>query len=49
MRVLLDYSERPVRLTEERLKHILAHPEMAEMALAVEATVKQGDLLWPGP
>ncbi|MCK4624753.1 MAG: hypothetical protein KAV00_05535 [Phycisphaerae bacterium] len=41
MKILPDYSERAVRLTEERLKHILAHPEMAEMGLAVEATLRE--------
>jgi hypothetical protein len=31
MPILLDYQNRKVRLTEERLAHILIHPEMVGM------------------
>lgn len=40
MRVLQDYQGRPVRLTEERLAHILEHPEMAQLEAAVIETVE---------
>ncbi|MGH7814613.1 MAG: hypothetical protein ACREQI_11515 [Candidatus Binataceae bacterium] len=39
MKIIYDYQGRPVRLTEERLVHILDHPEMAGMASAIEETV----------
>ena len=38
---LLDYQNRQVRLTHERLTHILQHPEMAEMQSAIQATLRQ--------
>ena len=31
MPILLDYQNREVRLTEERMAHILVHPEMVGM------------------
>jgi hypothetical protein len=31
MTTLLDHGERTIRLTPERLGHILLHPEMAEV------------------
>jgi hypothetical protein len=40
MKVLQDYQGRPVRLTEERLAHILEHPEMAHLEAAVIETVE---------
>ncbi len=41
MKVLKDYFGRSVRLTAERLRHILEHPEMADMESAVEATLRE--------
>jgi hypothetical protein len=41
MRVIYDYQGMPVRLSEERLGHILDHPEMVELERAVEATLAQ--------
>jgi hypothetical protein len=41
MRIILDYAGRQVRLTEERLRHILEHPEMAGMQSHLEETVLQ--------
>ncbi len=39
--VLRDWQGRAVRLTAERLNHILEHPEMAGMEKAIEATLAQ--------
>lgn len=40
MRVLRDYEGRAVRLTDERLAHILEHPEMQGMESRIEQTVR---------
>jgi hypothetical protein len=39
MKLLKDYQGRDVRLTDERLSHILEHPEMANLAAALEETL----------
>lgn len=39
MKVVRDYQGTAVRLTEERLAHILEHPEMAGMEAAIERTL----------
>lgn len=39
MEILKDYLGRDIRLTHERLKHILEHPEMANMKTAVIETL----------
>jgi hypothetical protein len=39
MRILHDHEGLAIRLTDERLAHILAHPEMAEMGEAIEETL----------
>ena len=39
MKVLRDYQGLAIRLTDERLAHILAHPEMADLELAIEETL----------
>ena len=39
MKLLKDYSGRTIRLTSERLKHILEHPEMKVMIDAIEETL----------
>ena len=39
MLVLSDYEGRPVRLTDERWRHIEEHPEMARMQEAVAETL----------
>lgn len=41
MKVLRDYDGRTVRLTDERLAHILQHPEMADMESAIEETLEK--------
>jgi hypothetical protein len=39
MRILLDFRGLAIRLTEERMTHILSHPEMAGMEAAIETTL----------
>ena len=39
MKVLRDYEGRAVRLTHERLAHILEHPEMLAMEHRIEDTL----------
>jgi hypothetical protein len=41
MKTLKDYLGGDVRLTDERLQHILAHPEMAGLEAALEETLRQ--------
>jgi hypothetical protein len=40
MRILQDFQDRAVRLTDERLRHILEHPEMANLESAVAETLR---------
>ncbi len=37
--IIRDFEDRPIRLTNERLRHILGHPEMHEMTRAIYETV----------
>lgn len=39
MKLLSDYEGRIIRLTDERLEHILEHPEMKEMSRSIEETL----------
>jgi hypothetical protein len=39
LKTLQDYQQRPVRLTDERLAHILEHPEMKGMETAIGETL----------
>ena len=41
MKVLLDYRGLAIRLTDERLGHILEHPEMVGLEHAIEETLLQ--------
>jgi hypothetical protein len=41
MKLLKDYQGRNVRLTQERLRHILEHPEMADLESALEKTLRE--------
>jgi hypothetical protein len=43
--VLFDYQRREVRLTEERLAHILTHPEMVGMESQLADTLKNPQLV----
>ncbi|MBC8243350.1 MAG: hypothetical protein H8E20_03055 [Verrucomicrobia bacterium] len=45
MRLLKDYQERLVRLTDERLAHILEHPEMADLEAALMETLERPTLV----
>ena len=40
MRVLRDFEGRTIRLTNERLEHILAHPEMKNLIHEIEQTLR---------
>ena len=46
MRILEDFQGLAIRLTDERLAHILEHPEMAGMESAVEQTLFLQNRLW---
>jgi len=39
MKILRDFAGRAIRLTDERLAHILEHPEMADLEPQIEATL----------
>jgi hypothetical protein len=41
VKTVTDYSGREVRITDERLAHILEHREMDGMAEAIERTLQQ--------
>jgi len=41
MTMLLDHSGRTIRLTRERLEHILLHPEMAELEAEIAESLRQ--------
>lgn len=45
MRTIEDCFGRMVRLTDERLGHILAHPEMTNMAEEIERALRQPTLV----
>jgi len=45
MRILEDCFGRHVRLTEERLAHILEHPEMKNMGVEIERTLQRPQLV----
>jgi len=41
VKVILDHQGFAVRLTDERLAHILDHPEMVGLEGAIEETLKR--------
>ena len=45
MKMLADYQGRTVRLTDERLAHIQEHPEMGNMEIAIEETLRNPQLV----
>ena len=45
MRVILDHQGLAIRLTDERLAHILDHPEMVGAEAAIEETLKRPALV----
>jgi hypothetical protein len=40
MKIVQDYQGRDVRLTDERLRHILEHSEMADLERGIEETIR---------
>lgn len=40
-RIPVDYEGREIRLTDERLEHILEHPEMRGMELCIPETLRK--------
>ena len=46
MKLLTDHQGRVVRLTDERLTHILEHPEMRGMESALEETLRHPTLVF---
>jgi hypothetical protein len=47
MRILRDFQGLEVRLTDERLAHILEHPEMMGSETAIEDTLGYPGRPWP--
>jgi len=45
LRVLTDYQGQKVKLTDERWRHILDHPEMIGMEAAVTDTLRDPELV----
>lgn len=45
MKVIVDYQGLAVRLTDERLAHILDHPEMAGLETTISETLKHPALV----
>ena len=45
MRILVDYEGASIRLTDERLAHILEHPEMKSMQEEIERTVRAPEVV----
>ena len=45
MEILTDYQNRQIRLTEERLQHILDHPEMADMRFQLEIVLQTPEVV----
>jgi len=45
VKLLKDFRGRDVRLTDERLTHILEHPEMAALESALQETLRQPTLV----
>ena len=45
VRILVDYQGREVRLTDERLAHILEHPETRNMEAEIEQAVRHPELV----
>lgn len=41
MKILKDFQGREIRFTDERLRHILDHPEMKAMETAIAETIRE--------
>ena len=49
MKVFTDFQGLAIRLTDERLAHILDHPEMADMEDAIAETIANPARAWCNP
>jgi hypothetical protein len=49
MQVLIDYEGRAIRLTDERLEHILEHPEMRGMEERIPETLRNPERVLESP
>lgn len=45
MKILKDYQGRSLRLTDERLTHILEHPEMIALEAAIADTLREPEVV----
>jgi hypothetical protein len=45
MEILTDYQNRQIRLTEERLQHILDHPEVVDMKFQLEIVLQTPEVV----
>jgi hypothetical protein len=45
VKILADYQGQSVRLTDERWRHIVGHPEMAGLERAMEETLREPELV----
>ena len=45
MKILTDFQGHTVRLSDERWRHIVEHPEMAGMGAALEETLRSPELV----
>ena len=45
MRILTDFQGHEVRLSDERWRHVVEHPEMAGMGAALEETLRIPELV----
>ena len=43
--MIIDYQDRPIRLTEERRAHILGHPEMKDIEAGLVETLRNPALV----
>lgn len=45
MKALTDYLGRSVRVTDERLRHIMSHPEMADLEPFIAIALREPDVV----
>lgn len=45
MKILRDYNGIQIRLTDERIDHILEHPEMVGLEGAIKETLEQPEIV----
>lgn len=49
MKIFNDYEGNEIRLTDERLVHILLHPEMIDMLDKIEEVLRNPDCVFQSP